>query len=173
MSRHLANLLTVAGILAGLSSVILSLFTEQFLAAGVLILVSAVIDRYDGKLARHLGIETRPGRWLDSANDFLSFGIAPIILLGRFIPFANTSTFFILAAIFLFSNLFRLVRFNTRRTADMFTGLPTTVAGVVLTITAFIAETAFTGERPGDPLVFPLMAMLSVLMIATFRWKKI
>ncbi len=173
MSRHPANLLTAFGILTGLVSIVLSVFTDRFLAAGFLILASALIDRYDGKLARHLGIETELGRRLDSVNDFLSFGLAPIVLLRGFLPFANLDMFFILAALYLIGGLFRLIRFNTKRTADVFTGLPITVAGVVLTGAAFIGRTAAFAERPQDPFVFPLMVLLTVLMVAAFRWRKI
>jgi len=173
MKRHPANLLTVLGILAGMVSIGLSVFTDQFSAAGALILVSALIDRYDGKLARYLGIETHLGRWLDSVNDFVSFGLAPVFLLGRFIPFANMSIFFILAAIYLLAGLFRLVRFNTQRTASSFTGLPITLAGVILTMTAFISDFLSVTARMQEYTLLPLMVVMSVLMIAGFRWRKI
>jgi len=64
----------------------------------VLVLLAALADRFDGKLARKFGTESEFGKQLDSMCDIVSFGVAPALLIyqaiihyfsfiGAFLPF--------------------------------------------------------------------------------------
>jgi CDP-diacylglycerol--serine O-phosphatidyltransferase len=76
----LPNLITLSGLSFGLSSMRFAIEGEFNLAI-ICILFAAVCDALDGMLARHLDSESDLGFQLDSLSDFLSFGIAPGLLM--------------------------------------------------------------------------------------------
>ena len=76
----LPNVITLSGLSFGLSSIRFALESDFNLAI-VCILFAGVCDVLDGMLARHLQSESDLGAQLDSLSDFLSFGIAPGILM--------------------------------------------------------------------------------------------
>ena len=47
----------------------------------LLIFIAALLDRFDGMIARKLNIESELGKQLDSMSDIISFGVAPALLL--------------------------------------------------------------------------------------------
>jgi CDP-diacylglycerol--serine O-phosphatidyltransferase len=75
-NRIIPNLLTMAGLCAGLTSMRFAL-EGRFGSAAVAIAAAAVIDGLDGRLARLLNATTRFGAEFDSLSDFLCFGVAP------------------------------------------------------------------------------------------------
>ena len=70
------NLVTLLSLCAGLTSIRMS-FEGRFEMAVYAILVAAVLDGRDGRLARYLHVTSKFGAELDSLSDFLSFGVAP------------------------------------------------------------------------------------------------
>jgi len=88
--RHLIpNLLTIFVICAGMTSVRFGMDGKYGFAL-MLIVLAAVLDAADGKLARFLDSVTPIGAELDSLADFFNFGIAPGLLI-YFSIFAHTS----------------------------------------------------------------------------------
>ena len=75
-NRIIPNLLTMAGLCAGLTSMRFAL-EGRFGSAAVAIAAAAVIDGLDGRLARLLNATSRFGAEFDSLSDFLCFGVAP------------------------------------------------------------------------------------------------
>jgi phosphatidylglycerophosphate synthase len=80
------NLLTVTGALVSLSAA-LAFSRGAFLAAGLLVLAGGFFDLVDGVVARHHGISTRFGAFLDSTLDRL---VDMALLLGIAMHFAQT-----------------------------------------------------------------------------------
>jgi phosphatidylglycerophosphate synthase len=78
------NLLTVLGALVSLLAAA-AFATGRFRAAGVLILAGGVFDLVDGVIARHHGISTRFGGFLDSTLDRL---VDMALLIGVAVHFA-------------------------------------------------------------------------------------
>ena len=76
----LPNIITLSGLSFGLSSIRFALESDFNLAI-VCILFAGLCDVLDGMLARHLQSESDLGAQLDSLSDFLSFGIAPGLLI--------------------------------------------------------------------------------------------
>ncbi|MEQ9519666.1 MAG: phosphatidylcholine/phosphatidylserine synthase [Parvibaculum sp.] len=74
------NSLTVMALCAGLTSMRFGL-DGKFDMAVAAIIVAAVLDGLDGRVARMLKGTTRFGAELDSLSDFLCFGVAPVMLL--------------------------------------------------------------------------------------------
>jgi len=76
----LPNVITLTGLSFGLSSIRFAIELDFNLAI-ICILFAGVCDVLDGMLARHLQSESDLGAQLDSLSDFLSFGIAPGLLI--------------------------------------------------------------------------------------------
>ena len=75
-NRIIPNLMTMAGLCAGLTSMRFAL-EGRFGYAAAAITAAAIIDGLDGRLARMLNATSRFGAEFDSLSDFLCFGIAP------------------------------------------------------------------------------------------------
>jgi CDP-diacylglycerol---serine O-phosphatidyltransferase len=106
-----------------------------FATAGWLIVLAAVFDMLDGRIARFTATGSAFGEELDSLVDAVSFGVAPALIM--YFAFLNNggewswllSFFYIVAAVF------RLARFNIEQagTAKVaFHGLPSPSAGACI-----------------------------------------
>jgi CDP-diacylglycerol--serine O-phosphatidyltransferase len=76
----LPNFLTLSALCCGLTSMRFAV-SGQVQAAVILIVLAALLDGLDGRVARLLSSESAIGAELDSLADFLSFGVAPGIIL--------------------------------------------------------------------------------------------
>lgn len=107
------NLITTAALLSGFYSIIASM-NGQYLQAVYAIIIAALLDGLDGRVARAIGAQSAFGEQFDSLSDLLAFGVAPAILmyswsthdLGR-IGLACCFIYTVCAA-------FRLARFNVQ-----------------------------------------------------------
>ena len=107
------NLITTAALLSGFYSIIASM-NGDFTQAIYAIVLAALLDGLDGRVARAIGAQSAFGEQYDSLSDLLAFGVAPAILmyswslhdLGR-IGLACCFVYTACAA-------FRLARFNVQ-----------------------------------------------------------
>ena len=135
----LPNLITLSGLSFGLSSMRFAIEGEYNLAI-LCILFAAVCDGLDGMLARHLDSESDLGFQLDSLSDFLSFGIAPGLLMYMAV-FNQNSIGAFAALIFIVFSCLRLALFNVlheksknneAQRIDFFTGIPTPAGAILI-----------------------------------------
>ena len=86
----LPNILTLGGVCLGISSIKFSI-DGNFNLAVTLILLAAILDALDGRVARLIKGTSEFGKELDSLTDFVSFGIAPVLIytFGNLIIMAN------------------------------------------------------------------------------------
>ena len=78
--RYLPNSVTIGALCAGLTAIRFAI--EGKLAEAVLlIVVAALLDGLDGRLARLLKSESDIGAELDSLVDFVNFGVAPALVM--------------------------------------------------------------------------------------------
>ena len=135
----LPNLITLSGLSFGLSSMRFAIEGEYNLAI-LCILFAAVCDALDGMLARHLDSESDLGFQLDSLSDFLSFGIAPGLLMYMAV-FNQNSIGAFAALIFIIFSCLRLALFNVlheksknneAQRLDFFTGVPTPAGAILI-----------------------------------------
>ncbi|NCW11364.1 MAG: phosphatidylcholine/phosphatidylserine synthase [Proteobacteria bacterium] len=124
----LPNLITLSGLSFGLSSMRFAIEGEFNLAI-ICILFAAVCDALDGMLARQ-----------DSLSDFLSFGIAPGLLMYMAI-FDQNSIGAFAALVFIVFSCLRLALFNVlheksksneAHRLDFFTGIPTPAGAILI-----------------------------------------
>jgi CDP-diacylglycerol--serine O-phosphatidyltransferase len=107
----LPNLLTISAMCAGLTGIRFAMMSE-FSWAVAMILVAAVLDGLDGRIARLLRSESEIGAELDSLVDFVNFGVAPGLIIYLWGLHEVQSGGWIATLIYATCCLLRLARFN-------------------------------------------------------------
>ncbi|MCJ8140773.1 CDP-alcohol phosphatidyltransferase family protein [Falsirhodobacter halotolerans] len=158
LSRLVPNLLTLAAICAGLTSIRFAIEGRVDQAIGLIIL-AAVLDGMDGRLARILKSESAIGAELDSLADFLNFGVATGLLVFFTLLSAETGLGWIAVLIYVICCVMRLARFNVgSKTPDpdaipgYFTGVPSP-AGALLALMPIAVDRAFPGMTPTSGVI--------------------
>jgi len=139
VNRLIPNLLTLMALCAGLTAIRLAV-AERYETAVAAIIIAGVLDGLDGRIARLLKGMSSFGAQLDSLSDFVSFGVAPAVLLYLWTMGAILSVGWALVLLFAVCCALRLARFNTQIGAELppyaynfFTGVPAPAgAGLVL-----------------------------------------
>lgn len=141
LQRSMARLLRIGDFFSllnlsfGFISVIFILRGERWFALSF-VMLSAISDGLDGIAARKLG-EGELGETLDSLADLISFSISPSILIYTFFD-----SFFLLPLLLFYvtSSTLRLSSFPIFKKEDVFIGLPTTAAGMILASSCFFLK---------------------------------
>jgi CDP-diacylglycerol--serine O-phosphatidyltransferase len=141
----------------------------------LLIMVAAVTDRLDGKVARFFKVTSDFGKELDSLSDLVSFGVAPIVIAWEitFIHFGILG--YVLSLLFALSGAYRLARFNISNLENVFMGLPITIAGTLLTIVNlynYFAQINMRYTNTNATLTVIITIFLSFLMVSKISIKK-
>jgi len=137
------------------------------------IIVGAVCDAIDGRVARATHTGSRFGEELDSLVDAISFGFAPAMII-YFAVLRKDGLDWIFVFLFSACAVMRLARFNVEqagRKKTFFRGLPSPVAGGILATYFWFSQTPLYNETvisdlPWHTMVRFLMAGLSFLMIS-------
>lgn len=140
-NRLAPNILTMLGLCSGLTGMRVAM-DGAFEVADVALLISAIIDGLDGRVARLLRGSTRFGAQFDSLSDFLCFGVAPSFVM-YFWALKDAGRYaFLPCLLFSVCMALRLSRFNADLDDDtqkpvyasqFFTGVPAP-AGAGLTL---------------------------------------
>ena len=80
LSKYIPNSITILSICSGLTSIRFTII-EEWKIAIYLILLASIFDFFDGWFARKLKGGSNFGAELDSLSDFISFGVAPSLLI--------------------------------------------------------------------------------------------
>jgi CDP-diacylglycerol---serine O-phosphatidyltransferase len=170
----LPNLMTTANLFCGFFSVILSIKGE-FTMAAVAVIIAAVFDQLDGRLARLTHATSKFGAEYDSLCDLVSFGMAPATLmyLWALNPFGRLG----LMACFLFvaCGALRLARFNVQIGVvekNYFQGLPIPMAaGIVTSAYLAFADLGWAPTEWRSYLLFGMVVLLAFVMVSNFRYR--
>ena len=162
---------TFGNMLCGFISIIQS--TEGKYSSGAwLIIFGAMFDMLDGKIARLTRGTSEIGVQLDSLSDFLTFGVAPGILLFSLGIYRFDNWGFIIPVLYLLAGAFRLARYNVNADAHVkadFQGLPIPLAA--LFVTSFIIFSYEIWDTIKYVQIFtPAMVLLSWLMVSNVRY---
>ncbi|MDJ0642213.1 MAG: phosphatidylcholine/phosphatidylserine synthase [Erythrobacter sp.] len=179
----LPNAITAAALCAGLTGIRFAIEGEWPFAI-LAIILAAVLDGVDGRIARLLNAQSRFGAELDSLADSLSFGVAPAIILYLW-SLQDLKSFGWLAALaFAICCALRLARFNARidvddqphKSAGFLTGVPAPV-GAGLAFAPFYLWMATERDEFRDPVALAIwIGIIAVLLIsnmATLSWAAI
>jgi CDP-diacylglycerol---serine O-phosphatidyltransferase len=179
----LPNMFTVLSLCAGLTSIRYAL-DGRFELAVALIVAAGVLDGLDGRSARLLKISSRLGAQLDSLADFLSFGVAPAMLVYLW-SLNQVKTFgWALALLFATCCALRLARFNTELEATdqppwmsrFFTGMPAPAAAgcaMIPMLLAFASGADWPRAWLLNAVVLLAVAVMMVSRIPTFSLKTV
>ena len=120
------------------SLIAMNLSTKNgFAVAGLLIMISVILDGLDGIVARFTRRRGRFGAELDSIADVVAFGVAPAVFL--FNLGINRDVDFLILVFFVLASALRLARFNILKTkGHYFIGLPTTANGIMVPVLYYI-----------------------------------
>ncbi|MDQ2086026.1 CDP-diacylglycerol--serine O-phosphatidyltransferase [Herbivorax sp. ANBcel31] len=172
------NIITFTNLSLGVTAILMVVNNDSpssFIYSCLLIMIAAVTDRLDGKVARFFKVTSDFGKELDSLSDLISFGVAPVVIAWKisFMPFGALGYF--LSLIFVLCGAYRLARFNISNLDNVFMGLPITVAGTLLTIANLYNSFAQINNRyttTNTALAVIVLIFLSFLMISKFSIKK-
>jgi CDP-diacylglycerol--serine O-phosphatidyltransferase len=182
-NRLLPNVLTVLALCAGLTSIRFSLL-EKWELAVVAILLAALLDALDGRIARRFGGVTKFGAELDSLADFLSFGVAPALTLYLWSLQRMGSFGWVIALVLAVCAALRLARFNTRLgetdlpawAPNFFTGLPAPAAAasalLPMMLSFELGDTPFRHSAVTTAVVVTV-AFLMISRLPTYSFKQL
>jgi CDP-diacylglycerol--serine O-phosphatidyltransferase len=144
--------------------------------AALLIILSALSDAFDGKVARWTGMESRFGFELDSLSDMVSFGIAPAVLAYVGVLQSIDWLGILICSLFVFTGAYRLARFNSQNASEekhIYIGLTIPIAAI--TLGSFWLFENSIGQNPSVPEWMILILFLSLLMMSTlpYRWPRL
>ena len=183
MNRLIPNAITVGALCAGLSGIRFAI-DGRFEMAVAAIMVAAVLDGLDGRMARLLNGTSKFGAELDSLSDFLSFGVAPALIVYLWVLNAWGGLGWIVALAYAVCCGLRLARFNAALAepnqpawaGNFFTGVPAP-AGAGLALLPMMLQFEFGPGLADSPIVgavvLALVAFLMVSRLPTFSGKKL
>ena len=170
----LPNMLTLIGVCIGLTSIRFAL-DERYEFAIIAIIIAAVIDGLDGRIARLIKGTSKVGKELDSLTDMISFGVAPAFImyfwklntLGRF--------GWLLCLVYVICVALRLARFNINSNQEpswrdnFFEGVPSPAGGILVLTPLIISLTGFNFIQLNYDLMVPVFFIItSFLLISKF-----
>lgn len=168
----LPNLMTTCNLFAGFFSVIQALRGE-FLIASYAIVVAAIFDQLDGRLARLTRSTSKFGAEYDSICDVVSFGVAPAILLFLWALEPLGRIGWVGCFLFVACGALRLARFNVQVNVvegNYFQGLPIPMAAGIVA-SSVIAFTDLGWDPTGSRLLLFMTILLALVMVSTFRYR--
>ncbi len=181
LRRLVPNFITTTALCCGLAAIHASLRLE-FKDALLFIAASMVFDALDGRAARFLRATSSFGNVLDSLSDFLSFGIAPAIILYQWMLKDEEWAGLLACMMFALCSALRLARFTADTTgtnvslpqtpaqlalkANFFVGIPTPAAASAVLIPVLLAKSRF-GETT-DLITNKWVVIAFTIFIALF-----
>ncbi len=136
--KNIANLISIINLLLGFVAIVLMSLSflnlnsqENLKTACLLIFLAAIVDVFDGKIARKLDIAGDFGKEIDSLADLVSFCLAPSLLIFTYyydLINLNIYILIILSSLPLVCGAIRLADFNSNVEKTKFSyylGLPT------------------------------------------------
>lgn len=172
--KLLPSIFTLGNLLCGFLAVI-NVIEGSLTHAAWWIIIAAIFDALDGKIARLTGCASEFGIELDSLADVISFGIAPAVLFHSYAFVGTGNLGYFLAFCFVASGTIRLARFNvtaTKHKKSYFTGMPIPAAASILASFILFSEHVWNVFAKIDfsigLIIFTSFAMLSTLKYSTF-----
>jgi CDP-diacylglycerol---serine O-phosphatidyltransferase len=177
----LPNAVTVLSLCAGMTALILAA-DGRFALAISCVLLAAILDACDGRIARATGGTSKFGAELDSLADVVCFGAVPGFLVYTAFLQPYSYLGWAVCVIFLAASALRLARFNVMSTdADkpswsthFFSGIPAPAGAYLVLVPFYMLESgAVSTDTASKAAIFimPLIALLMVSTVPTFSSK--
>lgn len=172
-------ILTYIGAIFGICGIVAS-FNNNIILAIIFLMLSAVCDMFDGKIARTMKRtkqEKRFGIQIDSLSDFVCFGVQPAMIgynVGMkawyFLPII---IYYILAALIrlAYYNVMEEERQNkTEKDLEMCTGLPVPPSAIIFPVVYLVCQAL---EVNATYAYAAVMVLVATLFIKRFSIKKL
>ncbi|MBV0899461.1 MAG: phosphatidylcholine/phosphatidylserine synthase [Wolbachia endosymbiont of Fragariocoptes setiger] len=186
ITRLFPNFITLLGLCSGLTS-FKFIFNEQWELSVIFIIVAAIIDGMDGRIARLLKSTSEFGAQLDSFADFINFGAAPGFLLYFWKLKEIKVIGWILVMIYVICMSIRLARFNvllhTKQSnweRMFFSGVPAPICALLSLLPVMLTFqsedlwfVAHLFNTKSTACYFLIISLLSISHIPTFSAKHI
>ena len=178
----LPNALTLIGVCIGLSSIKFAL-DSKFELSIIAIIVAAVFDGLDGRIARLIKGTSKVGKELDSLTDVISFGVAPAFIM-YFWLLNNLGKFgWLLCLIYVVCVALRLARFNINSNTEpswrdnFFEGVPSPAGGILVLMPLIFSLSELDIFNVNYNLIVPIFfittSFLLISKFPTYSLKKI
>lgn len=177
----LPNIVTLSGMCLGLTSIRYAM-DERFGFAVALIFLAVLMDGLDGLLARRLRATSNFGAELDSLSDFLCFGVAPGILMYKFMLESLNSLGWMFVLILAAASCLRLARFNVMRDAGAdeenasdtkgkthFVGVPAPAGALLALLPLFAVQAGVLSPQTPVILVAIWLGFVAMMMVSSLK----
>ena len=182
-SRYiLPNVLTLIGVCLGISSIKFAM-DGNFSYAVLFLVVAAILDALDGRVARLIKGTSDFGKELDSLTDFVSFGIAPAFIIYFWELNKLGKIGWLIVLLFSVCCVLRLARFNLTKFEkndewknNFFQGVPSPAGGCLILLPLIFQLSGFSNFIDLTSITPYFMVLISFLLISkfpTFSFKKI
>jgi len=179
----LPNLVTLLSLCLGLTAIRVAVEGRLELAIAAIVL-AAILDGLDGRIARLLQSTSRFGAQLDSLADFVNFGVAPAIVLYFWGLSTLRSVGWIAVLVFAICTSLRLARFNVMLddpnkppyAGNFFVGVPAPAGALIVMLPVYLELIGLprTGVNPVFALVYTGgIALLMVSSLPTWSGKRV
>ena len=166
------NFFTLLGLSAGLTSIRMAIEHRYDLAIGLIVL-AAVLDGVDGRVARLLKGTSRFGAELDSLADFVNFGVAPAMMIFIWGLGDLKSLGWIAVLVFAICSSLRLARFNAALDEERphwqtayFVGVPAPAAAILVLLPLYLDQLGLSFVRSLWPLILVYTLLIATLMVS-------
>jgi CDP-diacylglycerol--serine O-phosphatidyltransferase len=168
------NFFTVLSLCAGLTAIRMAVERRPDVAIA-LIVVAALLDGVDGRLARALKAQSKFGAELDSLADFVNFGVAPAVLVFVWGLGGLPQGFgWIVALVFALAMGLRLARFNSlidvekpKWQTNYFTGMPAPAGAIVVLLPLYLDGLGLFEVRAWPWLIAAYVLAMAALLVST------
>ena len=174
MIRHpflyiLPNIFTAASAYIGVLSVIYSI-NGRFELAAWLVVIAAIFDGLDGRIARATGTTSKFGMEFDSLSDVIAFGVAPSVLIYTSMGSEFGKFGALVSALFVVFGAIRLARFNVTTVSEpnVFIGLPIPAAAVFCVSWVLVIKTYDLDKY--TYLFLGVVLLAAFLMVSNIRY---
>jgi CDP-diacylglycerol--serine O-phosphatidyltransferase len=168
------NLFTSGNLFCGVFAII-SVFNAEYVVASVAVLIAAIFDSLDGKMARFTKTTSRFGVEYDSLADLVSFGVAPGLLIYSWALSSYGRLGWIAVFLFIVCGALRLARFNVQVgtvESSHFVGLPIpAAASLISTMVMFDSYILHVGGEIKPVLILSVTYVLAFLMVSNIRYR--
>jgi CDP-diacylglycerol---serine O-phosphatidyltransferase len=166
----LPNVITLVALFFGLTAIRLAV-EGNFKLALAWIVIAAILDGLDGRVARMIKGQSRFGAELDSLVDFVNFGVAPGLILYFWGLNQLGDIGWIAAMAFAICAGLRLARFNVAIddpnkpawAGNFFTGVPAPLGAITVLLPMYVY---FLGWRIPATLIFLYTLAIAFLMVS-------
>ncbi|HXH75571.1 MAG TPA: CDP-diacylglycerol--serine O-phosphatidyltransferase [Bacteriovoracaceae bacterium] len=163
----LPNTFTALNMACGFIAILYG-FHGEYYKACMFIVLGAIFDSVDGRVARMTNTQSSFGEQFDSMSDLVSFGVSPaIVYYFRFLSDAGRPGM-VAAFFFILCGALRLARFNAnidRVKSDYFQGLPIP-GGATAVISMILISLQFPDITFYKPVTVTYLLFYAVLMIS-------